>query len=43
MKLIRKPTDWIMLAIGGLLGWGIMHLIVSHWAKIKSVLSSLLQ
>ncbi|HVZ66315.1 MAG TPA: hypothetical protein VG936_17245 [Lacunisphaera sp.] len=41
MKLIKKPTDWIILAVGGLIGWGTMHVIVSHWSKIKSVLSSL--
>ncbi|HTH46828.1 MAG TPA: hypothetical protein VMB21_04905 [Candidatus Limnocylindria bacterium] len=42
MKLIKKPTDWIVLAVGGLLGWGIMQVIVSHWSRIKAVLSSLL-
>lgn len=42
MKLIKKPTDWIILAVGGLIGWAILHVIVSHWSKIKSVLSSLL-
>lgn len=38
----NEVRTWAMLAAGLLAGWWLMHLIIAHWAKIKSMVGSLL-